>query len=63
MGIKKLSTISPTHYKTDRKGNKIPVYRGGILDQNKYAKKTPFEKQIDRNMGNPEYKPKVGSDE
>jgi ABC-type amino acid transport substrate-binding protein len=58
MGIKKLSTITPTHYITDKKGKKIAVFRGGIQDQNKYARKTPFEKEIDRNLGNANYKPK-----
>lgn len=62
VAVKQLRTIEPTHFQRDKKGNLIPVYRGGIQDTNKYANKTPFERQIDKNMGNPNYKPKVGQD-
>jgi len=57
MGIKKLKTINPTHYITDKKGKKIAVFRGGQLDMNAYAKLTPSEKEANENMGNPDYKP------
>ena len=57
MSVSKVSSIKPVRYKTDKNGNKIAVFRGGIVDNNKYARKTPFEKEIDANMGNKDYKP------
>ena len=58
MSVKQLSTISPTHYITDKKGNKIAVFRGGIRHTNKYDKKTPKELEREANMGNAKYRPK-----
>jgi hypothetical protein len=57
MAVKHISTIKPTHYKTDKKGNKIAVFRGGIRHTNKYDKKTPKEIERDENMGNEDYNP------
>jgi hypothetical protein len=57
MSVKQLTTITPTRYKTDKKGNKIAVFRGGIMHTNKYDKKTPKELERERNLGNAKYKP------
>ncbi len=57
MAVKNIMSIKPVRYKTDKKGNKIPVYRGGIRDTNKYAKKTPRERRDEANIGNKNYKP------
>ena len=60
MSIKNISTIKPTHYKTDKLGRKIPVFRGGIRHTNKYDKKTPKEIEREENMGNENYNPGSG---
>jgi len=60
MAVKNMMTLEPVRYKTDRKGNKIPVYRAGIRDTNKHAKKTPSEIRHEENLGNKKYKPKDG---
>lgn len=57
MATKKLITISPTKVIRDKKGNPINVYRAGIKDTNKYARKTPSEIRNEENMGNKDYKP------
>ncbi len=57
MAITQLKSIKPVRYMIDKKGNKIPVYRGGIRDTNKYAKKTPRERRDEANIGNKNYKP------
>jgi len=57
MSIKNISTLEPTHYITDKKGNKIAVFRGGIRSSNKYDKKSPKELERERNMGNKKYNP------
>jgi hypothetical protein len=56
MSIKKLITIEPVKYKVDKKGNKIPVYRSGIKDTNKYAKRGPGEQRDLDNLNNRSYK-------
>ena len=57
MAIKNMMTVKPVRFITDKKGNKIPVYRGGTRDTNKYAKKSPREKQNEANIGNKKYNP------
>jgi len=57
MSIKNLITIEPTKIKRDKKGKPIAVYRAGIRDTNKYARKTPMEKEMEANLGNKDYKP------
>ena len=58
MAVKQLTTIKPTRYKTDKLGNKIAVFRGGIMHTNKYDKKTHKEKEREANLGNANYRPK-----
>lgn len=57
MSVKRMRTIKPTHYITDKKGNKIAVFRGGIKDTNKYARKTDRQLKDEANENNREYKP------
>ena len=57
MAIKNTMTIKPVRYKKDRKGNKIPVYRAGIRDNNKYAKLTPREQRDNRHIDDENYDP------
>ena len=57
MSIKQLTTLKPVRYKTDKKGNRIAVFRGGIKHTNKYDKKSPKELQREANMGNKKYDP------
>lgn len=60
MSIKQLISIKPVRFKLDRKGNKIPVYRAGYRDTNKYAKKSARQKRDEANIGNKDYNPDKG---
>ena len=56
MSVRQLITIEPVGYKVDKKGNKIPIYRAGTRDTNKYAKRTKREQEMIDNIGNRNYK-------
>ena len=58
MAVKRLTTIKPTATRLDKKGRPIAIYRGGILDTNKYARKSPLEKEMEANLNNKDYTPK-----
>ena len=57
MSVKNTRSIKPTRIQYDKNGKPIQVFRGGIKDNNKYARKTPREKRDDANMGNANYNP------
>ena len=60
MVIKNLITRKPVGYKIDKLGRKIAIYRAGIFDTNKYARKGPVERSDEAQMGKSTYKrPKV----
>ena len=51
MAFKNLISNQPTSVRLDKKGNPINIYRGGIRDTNKYAKKTPHERHNEKQLG------------
>lgn len=57
MSTQRLKTNQPVRYEKDKKGNLIPIFRGGQLDRNKYAKLTPQEKHNKTQIGKDKYTP------
>ena len=57
MAVKQMRTMKPVRFIIDKKGNKIPIYRAGSRDTNRYAKKSPSEKRNEANIGNRNYDP------
>jgi hypothetical protein len=57
MSVKNLTTVKPVRVILDKKGRPINVMRGGILDNNKYARKTPMEKHMEAQLGKQDYNP------
>lgn len=57
MSTKRLISIKATRTKLDKNGKPINVYRGGLLDRNKYARLTPSEKADREHLNDPGYVP------
>lgn len=63
MATKRLISIKPTRVKKDKRGNPINVYRGGLLDRNKYTRLTPSEKAAREHLNDPDYVPERAKEE